>query len=86
MEINETIMDFIVTELLAGQGRSCLDDAEPLIDSGIVDSFGIMVLMSFLEEKFSINISGDELLPENFESIVKISGLVAKKTGLSSGA
>ncbi|MCK4507306.1 MAG: acyl carrier protein [Desulfuromonadales bacterium] len=83
MEINETIKGFIVTELLADQGRGFLGDAEPLIDSGIIDSFGIMVLMSFLEEKFSINISGDDLLPENFESIAKISGLVAQKTGFS---
>ena len=81
MEINETIKGFIMTELLAEQGLSSLADSDPLIDSGIIDSFGIMALMSFLEEKFSIQIAGDELLPENFESVMKISALIAQKTG-----
>jgi acyl carrier protein len=82
MKINEFIMNFIMTELLAGQSSGPLTDADPLIDSGIIDSFGIMALMSFLEEKFSIQISGDELRPENFDSVKTISSLVAKKTGL----
>lgn len=86
MEISEMIKAFIMSELLAEQGHGNLGDADPLIDSGIIDSFGIMVLMSFLEEKFSIKISGDELLPENFESVVKISALVSQKAGYSLGA
>ena len=85
MEINETIKSFIATELLADQNHGPLADADPLIDSGIIDSFGIMALMGFLEEKFSIQIAGDELLPENFESITKISALVAQKTGYALG-
>ena len=81
MEISETIKGFIVSELLAEKGMGALADADPLIDSGIIDSFGIMALMGFLEEKFSIQIAGDELLPENFESVMTISALVAQKTG-----
>lgn len=83
MEINETIKGFIVTELLVEQGVVSLTDADPLIDSGIIDSFGIMALMSFLEEKFSIQITGEELLPENFESIMRISAMVEQKIGCS---
>lgn len=83
MNISEMIMSFIMKELLAGQNCAPLADADPLIDSGIIDSFGIMVLMSFLEEKFSIQISGDELLPENFDSVRSISSLVTQKIGFT---
>ncbi|MBE0575210.1 MAG: acyl carrier protein [Desulfuromonadales bacterium] len=85
MEIKDTIKSFIMTELLAEKGLGSLADADPLIDSGIIDSFGIMALMSFLEEKFSIQIAGDELIPENFESVMRISALVAQKTECSLG-
>lgn len=81
MGINETIRSFIMTEILAEQGQIVLADTDPLIDSGIIDSLGIMALMGFLEEKFSIRISGDDLVPENFESVTKISVLVAHKAG-----
>lgn len=83
MNIKETIRGFILSELIAEQGCGSLADADHLIDSGIIDSFGIMALMGFLEEKFSIQIAGDELLPENFESVMRISALVAQKTGYS---
>jgi len=83
MEIHETIKNFIMTEILAEQGPIALADTSPLIDSGIIDSLGIMALMGFLEEKFSIRISGDDLVPENFESVMKISALVAHKAGFS---
>jgi acyl carrier protein len=51
------------------------------VEQGIIDSFGIMTLLGFLEESFGIQIGGDELLPENFESIAAISALVDGKTG-----
>jgi len=86
MDINTTIRSFITAELVSDQFHVQLNDVDSLIDSGIIDSFGIMALLSFIEEKFAIQISGDELLPENFESIMTISTLVAQKTGASLGA
>lgn len=81
MTINEAVKGFIVTEILADQGPGVLTDTAPLIDSGIIDSLGIMALLDFLEGQYSIQIDGDDLLPENFESVMTISLLVAQKTG-----
>ncbi len=83
MNINETVRNFIEGELLAGQKLTSLADDDPLIDLGIIDSFGIMALIGFLEERFSIQVSADELLPENFASVARISALIAQKSGLS---
>lgn len=76
MSTNDTIRVFITEEILHGTLKSPLNDRDPLIESGIIDSMGVMTLLVFLEDRFSIQIPGDELLPENFESISTITTLV----------
>ena len=80
MASNDIIRTFILSELIAGDSKKDLADTEHLIESGIIDSFGIMALLSFVEEKFSIQVSGDDLVPENFASIASISALIAQKS------
>ena len=72
MSTNEIVRDFITHEMLHGTLTDLLSDEDQLVESGIIDSLGIMTLLSFLEEKFSIQISGDDLIPENFESVSAI--------------
>lgn len=84
MDTMQIIKNFVVSELCAN--NIVLGDADQLIEQGIVDSSGIMSLISFLEDKFSIEISGDELVPENFESVATISLLVDRKIGIRAEA
>ena len=76
MNTSDSIRNFITGDILHGTLKNPLNDHDPLIESGIIDSMGVMTLLAFLEEKFSIQIPGDELLPENFESISTITALV----------
>jgi acyl carrier protein len=76
MNTSDSIRDFIAGEILHGTLTTPLNDQDALIESGIIDSMGVMTLLAFLEEKFSIQIPGDELLPENFASISTITSLV----------
>jgi len=78
MSTNEIIREFISHELLHNARETPLRDDDQLIDAGIIDSLGIMTLLVFLEERFSLQISGDELIPENFGSIDAISSLVER--------
>ena len=80
MPINKKIKQFIIAEFFADGSATELTDTVPLIDSGIIDSFGIMSLLGYLEENFSIQISSDDLVPDNFSSIAMISEFVSKKT------
>ena len=48
------------------------------IEKGMLDSFDIIVIISELEEKFDIVIDGDQILPENLDSIDAITNLVNK--------
>lgn len=76
MNTNDTIRGFINDEILHGTLAAPLKDQDPLIESGIIDSMGVMTLLAFLEDQFSIQIPGEELIPENFSSISTITVLV----------
>lgn len=52
--------------------------SENLLTSGIIDSFDIVDLIGSLEDTFKIEIDGDDIIPENFESIDAIVKLVEK--------
>lgn len=79
MSTKEIIRDFISRELLHDSRETPLNDEDQLIEAGIIDSLGIMTLLVFLEEKFSLQISGDDLVPENFGSINAISSLIDRQ-------
>ena len=80
MNTIEVIRQFILSELNPADNGSELTDDTMLIDSGVVDSMGIIALMSFIEERFSIEIPSEELVPENFDSIKAMASLVDTKT------
>ena len=52
-----------------------------LLEKGILDSLGILDVVSFLESEFSIMVSDDDLLPENFQTLSTLSAFVMKKNG-----
>jgi acyl carrier protein len=68
---------------LAGQqapaDQPLLADDESLLKSNIIDSMGMLELVTFIETEFQVTVEGEELLPENFESIAALSGFVASK-------
>lgn len=77
-EIATKIREFVISRFpLAQSGQ--LDDEQDLLQSGIVDSLGILELVNFLAEEFDIAVSDDELLPENFSSIRSLTGFVERK-------
>lgn len=79
MLAKEKIKNFIVTELMSDGNVTELTDTTLLIESGIIDSLGIMSLLGYLEDNFSVQISGDDLIPENFSTIATIGDLLTQK-------
>jgi acyl carrier protein len=76
MYTTDTIREFITHEILHGTLATPLGVDDQLVDSGIIDSLGVMTLLGFLEEKFSIKIPDSELTPENFASLATLTALV----------
>ena len=79
MGTNDVIRAFIQNEIIQQTLDKPLDDNDQLVESGIVDSLGIMSLLSFLEEKFSVQIPSEDLSPENFASVSTITALIERQ-------
>jgi acyl carrier protein len=78
-ELSTKIKEFIMTEVNPDLGLTHLEDDEPLIDSGIVDSLGVLKIMSFLDETFGVDLSSSEIRLENFRDVKAICALVQQQ-------
>ena len=52
---------------------------ESLLETGIIDSTGVLELISYIEETFGITVDDEELTPENLDSIDKITSFISGK-------
>ncbi|AWU95407.1 acyl carrier protein [Azospirillum ramasamyi] len=76
---------FIVENFLLGRD-SGFDNSESLLESGIIDSTGIMHVVAFLEERFGIAVDDDDMIADNLESVDRIAAFVGRKQELRSAA
>ena len=72
------IRDFIYKQFPIAKQRKISND-EPLLDSGVVDSLGILEIVNFVEDEFKITVSDEDLLPDNFNSIQTLVIFVEQK-------
>jgi acyl carrier protein len=77
-DVKSKIREFIIDNFLFGSADG-LDDHTSFLDEGIIDSTGVLELVTFLEETYSIQIEDEELIPENLDSIDNISQFLEKK-------
>lgn len=59
--------------------KSALTDDVSLLEKGLVDSTGILEIVSFIESDFSIKVEDTELVPENLDSIARITAFISRK-------
>jgi acyl carrier protein len=74
-----TIKNFLLNELHWDEAKGALTPDYGLIENHVVDSMGLLMLVTFLEEQFGIRLADDELVPENFGTIASIVRLVDRK-------
>lgn len=79
MELTRHLQKFIKENFLYGNENRSLTSKDSLIQNGIIDSTGILELISFLEDTFQIQVEDEDLIPENFDSINKIKNYLQKK-------
>ena len=80
MELKEDIREFIVDTFLFGEDGGLREDSS-FLEEGIVDSTGIMQLVSFLQDQYQITIEDEELIPDNLDSIRKVIAFIETKRG-----
>lgn len=72
------VRQFIIENFLFGEMDGLNDDTS-FLESGIIDSTGVLELVSFLEEKFGIKVGDEELIPENLDCIANVVNYLGKK-------
>ena len=75
-ELKDKLKQFIMTEVNPERNLEGLEDEEPLLESGIIDSLGVLKILSFLDEEFGIDLSADQIKLEKFKNISSICALV----------
>ncbi len=77
----EQIREFVMP-MAENKGVRSFSDKESLTDAGIVDSLAVFRLVSFLEQTFSVSITDEDIVIENFDSIDNINRFLMSKLGL----
>jgi acyl carrier protein len=83
--INNKVKEFLQKETYRKIGNNEIDDNKNLLESGIIDSLGLIRLIEYLENVFSVNIPDEEVLAENFENMSAIIELIVKLRKVNDG-
>lgn len=81
--IKEEIRQYILSEFLPGEKPANLQDDTPLRTSGVLDSVSTLRVVSFVEERYGIEVEAHEAGVENFDSITAIAAFVQSKKTLA---
>jgi acyl carrier protein len=73
------IRQYILGNLLFTEDESALQDNDSFLDSGIIDSTGVLEIILFVEETFGIKVNDDEMLPVNLDSVDNLVAFVNRK-------
>ena len=73
------LIDFVVDNYLFGEVAKAPQDDDSLIETGVVDSTGILELIGFLEDHFGIEVLDSETIPRNLGSIGSLVSFVETK-------
>lgn len=74
-----TIQRFVQKNLLYNAADAEIRVTDSLLDSGLIDSMAVLKLVSFVESEFGLEVTDEEVVPENFETIEAIVRLVESK-------
>ena len=80
--IRKQIREYVIETFLLGGDESELVDDESFLDSGLIDSTGVLELIQFVEENFETEIADEEMIPENLDSIDRVVRFVGSKIGV----
>ncbi|MFN8179622.1 MAG: acyl carrier protein [bacterium] len=79
--MTRAVLDYVANEYLDDEDDVELGPETPLISSGIVDSFSMVSLKTFLERRYGVQLPDDEATPEAFDTVSSVVALVRKHGG-----
>ena len=79
-ETTDALGQYIAAQILKQPNRAIQPD-EPLISSGLIDSFSLVDLSMFVEERFGVRLDDSELNAGTFDSLAQLADLIAQRQG-----
>jgi len=79
MTVRNAIQRFIFENFLVGLREDELSDTDSFLEKGIIDSTGVLELVSFVEQTFGFDVEDEELVPDNFDSVAKLEAYIQNK-------
>jgi acyl carrier protein len=80
-EIKQTVKAYILKEFLPSENPDNLTESTPLVTGGVLDSIATLKLVSFLEERYGIQVEAHEADVDNLNTIADIARFVQSKLG-----
>jgi acyl carrier protein len=78
-EISLKLRAFITDNFLFGRKDENIQEEDSLIENGVIDSTGVLQLVSFIECNFGVHVEDDEIIPDNLDSLSKLTLFVSGK-------
>jgi acyl carrier protein len=78
--INNEIREYFINKKFI-KNNDELNDEDSILEKGVIDSVGMMELVSYIESTYKIKVDEDDLMPENFDSIAAIEIFITEKVG-----
>ena len=79
MSVRQKLRTFILENYLFTDDSTALADRDSFLAQGILDSTGILEVIFFIEEQFSIKVDDEEMIPENLDSIDHLVAFIDRK-------
>lgn len=79
VSLRQEVREFIIENFLFGHSNNSLEDDESFLDTGIIDSTGVLQLVGYLEEHFGIAVGDADVTPANLDSVNKVVAFVEAK-------
>ena len=79
LDIETQIKQFVLDNLVFGGTLDDIDADASFMASGTIDSLGVLELITFVEERYGIEVLDEEVLPENFDSVRNLATYICTK-------
>ena len=80
MTFDNKLRTFILENYLFTNDQSKLKNSDSFLETGIIDSTGILEVITFIQDELNITIEDDEMIPENLDSVDNVLAFIKKKT------
>lgn len=77
--VQNQVRSFVVDNFLFGDQGGLSGDDQSLIENDVINSTGVLELVSFIEERFGIAMSDAEIVPANLDSVSRIAAFIERK-------